>query len=70
MKTGSDRGEVLRAALREGYWRAESAKLIVKAWEQSGESLAAFARRHGLRRERLARWRDRRIHSGIPSPVS
>ena len=31
----------------------------MKAWEQSGESLAAFARRHGLRRERLARWRVR-----------
>ena len=58
MKTGSVRGTDLRAALRGGYWRAASAELIVTAWEQSGETLTAFARRHGVRPNRLARWRD------------
>ena len=59
MRTGSVRGSELRTALQVGYWRAASAELIVTAWEQSGETLAVFARRHGVRRERLARWRDR-----------
>ena len=59
MKTGSVRGAELRAALQGDYWRAASAELIVTAWEQSGETLAAFARRHGVRPNRLARWRDR-----------
>jgi hypothetical protein len=59
MKTGSVRGAELRAALQGDYWRADSAELIVAAWEQSGESLTAFARRHGVRPNRLARWRDR-----------
>ena len=58
MKTGSVGGAELRAALQCDYWRAESAGLIVAAWEQSGETLAAFARRHGVRPNRLARWRD------------
>ena len=59
MKTGSVRGAELRAALQGDYWRADSAELIVTAWEQSGEILTAFARRHGVRPNRLARWRDR-----------
>jgi len=59
MKTRAVRDGALREALRTGYWRPESAELVVSAWEQSGETLAAFARRHGLRPERLARWRDR-----------
>ena len=52
MKTGSVRGAELRAVLQGDYWRAESAELIVTAWEQSGETLTAFARRHGVRRDR------------------
>jgi hypothetical protein len=53
--------------VRDGYWRAESAEVIVRAWEQSGETLTAFARRHGLGRERLARWRTRLRKA--PSPA-
>ena len=33
MKTGSVRGAELRAALQGDYWRADSAELIVTAWE-------------------------------------
>jgi len=58
MKTGSVREAELRAVLQGDDWRAESAGLIVAAWERSGETLAAFARRHGVRPNRLARWRD------------
>lgn len=59
MKKRTVRDGALRAALRTGYWRPESAELVVAAWEESGETLVAFARRHGLRRDRLSRWRDR-----------
>ena len=59
MKTGTVRDEALREALRTGYWSQGSAELVVAAWERSGATLTAFARRYGLRRDRLSRWRDR-----------
>jgi transposase-like protein len=51
--------EALEAALGTGYWSQESAALVIAAWERSGETLTAFARRYDLRRDRLSRWRDR-----------
>jgi hypothetical protein len=53
------RSRYLRAALAGRYWRAESAEVVVRAWEQSGEALTAFARRHGMHPARLMRWRAR-----------
>lgn len=59
MKTRSVHDGALGEALRTGYWRPDSAELVVAAWERSGETLAAFARRYGLRRDRLSRCRRR-----------
>jgi hypothetical protein len=42
------------AALR--YWRAGDARVVIEAWRRSGESLRAFAERHGIHRRRLIRW--------------
>lgn len=42
------------AALR--YWRAGEGRVAVEAWRRSGESLAAFAGRHGIHPRRLSRW--------------
>ena len=42
-----------------GYWRAEDARVVLDAWADSGQSVAAFAREHGLQRARLHRWRRR-----------
>ena len=38
------------------YWRAAEARGVVEAWEESGETLAGFARRYGIHRRRLGRW--------------
>ena len=35
------------------YWREADARVIVEAWEQSGETGAAFARRLGVHPQRL-----------------
>ena len=41
------------------YWNEAKARGIVAAWQQSGETLAAFARRLGVNRKRLRRWASR-----------
>jgi transposase-like protein len=38
------------------YWRAAEAQVVVEACRRSGLSAAAFARRYGIRAERLRRW--------------
>ncbi len=40
-------------------WCEDDARLILKAWGRSKEPLSHFAKRHGLRRERLFRWASR-----------
>ncbi len=47
------------AVLQKLYWRAADAQEILDLWRQSGMTLTAFARTHGVERGRLARWRDR-----------
>ena len=68
----------LTAIVRKSYWRAADARVVLAAWRESGQSLAVFARRHGVARSRLAHWRSRirpapRFHPvrvvGRPSPV-
>ena len=46
----------VRRVVEKGYWRAPDARVLVEAWRGSGETLAAFARQHGVERRRLARW--------------
>jgi transposase-like protein len=40
-------------------WTAEDARAIFDEWQRSGESLAAFARRHGVSVSRLYWWKRR-----------
>jgi hypothetical protein len=47
----------LNAVLARGYWRAKEAERVLEAWRQSGLALSVFARRHGLNRSRLMRWK-------------
>lgn len=42
---------------RSGRWTEHEARELLGAVEESGESLAAFARREGFSAERLYRWR-------------
>jgi transposase-like protein len=47
--------EVARITER-GYWTEEDARVVVEAWVESGETMAWFARRHGVQAKRVARW--------------
>lgn len=41
------------------YWREPEARRVIDAWRQSGESVAAFGRRHGINVKRLRWWSKR-----------
>lgn len=56
----------LRAIVRKSYWRAEDARVLLAAWRGSGLTLAAFARRHGFSRSRLAQWQTREPEDAVP----
>lgn len=52
------RSEVEEVAAQR-YWREGQARVVIEGWRRSGESLAGFARRHGIMRQRLERWARR-----------
>ena len=52
----------IAAVVGRRYWREAEARVVVEAWRASGESLAGFARRHGLGAPRIA-WS---LPSGAP----
>lgn len=53
------KADVVRGVAERGYWRECDARLVIKAWRSSGETLARFARRHRVEPKRLARWVNR-----------
>ena len=62
----SRKGDVARVAGRP-YWRRAEARVIVGAWQDSGETVSRFARRHGVDPRRLSRWASRlRRREGVP----
>ena len=50
-------------------WTEDDARRALEAWRRSGDSLAAFARRHGLTPERLYWWRRRLATAVAPPPA-
>lgn len=46
-------------------WTASEARKVLAEWQQSGESMAAFARRQGLVVQRL-KWWQRRLAKAAP----
>ena len=50
------------------YWREADARVIVEAWQASGDSLAGFAQRYRVDRKRIARWASR-LPAAAPSPT-
>ena len=58
----------IAAVVGRRYWREAEARVVVEAWRTSGESLAGFARRHGLGAPRIAWW-ARRVDGRPPAPV-
>jgi len=53
------RSEDILAVTRKRYWRESDARMVVKAWKQSGQSASGFARAHGVKATRLLRWAER-----------
>jgi transposase-like protein len=51
--------EMVERIAERQRWRADDARVMVEAWLRSGESVSDFARRHGLRGERISRWASR-----------
>lgn len=49
--------DAVRACSRSWAWRREHWREHVRAWSESGETVAAYCRRHGLDRKSLYRWR-------------
>ena len=49
--------------LKGRRWREGDARVVVEAWRSSGESLAAFCRRHELKAQRVTKW-VRRLDGG------
>jgi len=48
-------------------WSPDDARRVFDEWRQSGDSLAAFARRHGISSARLYWWR-KRLAAESPDP--
>jgi transposase len=53
------RSSEIRQVAAQPYWREGQARAVLEAWQRSGESLAGFARSHGIGRQRLERWARR-----------
>ena len=47
------------AQLRNRRWSEADARVVIEALERSGEPVTAFARRHGLDKQRIYQWRSR-----------
>ncbi len=46
----------VRQVAQRVYWREAEGRVLVEAWQGSGETLSRFARRYGIAPRRLARW--------------
>jgi transposase-like protein len=47
------------AQLRDRRWSEADARVVIEALERSGEAVTVFARRHGLDKQRIYKWRSR-----------
>jgi transposase-like protein len=62
--------EARLAQLREGRWARTDAELVLDALERSGDSVAGFARTHGLSAPKLFWWRSQLSSEPPPVPPS
>ena len=51
--------DAVAALAANRYWAEADGRAALAAWRASGETLAAFAERHGLGIKRLTRWHRR-----------
>ncbi len=57
------------ARLRNTHWTPATARTVLAKQAASGETLAAFARRHGLLPQRLFWWRKRLVEAQPAAPL-
>ena len=55
-------------ALRRRRGQTSDAEAVVEAWEASSSSMTGFATAHGIKFERLRRWRSRLRREREPAP--
>jgi transposase-like protein len=48
-------------------WSEDEARRVIDAWRESGETVAAFARREGLIAQRVYWWRGRLAGGPVPA---
>lgn len=71
MRTGPrDPRRMLKLPKNSRYWSEADGRRVVEAWQRSGESASAFARRHRLRTRRLEYWRKRVAVGALAPSVS
>lgn len=52
-------GPTISEVVQNRYWNERDARVLMTAWQQSGKSLAKFAKELALNRSRLSRWARR-----------
>ncbi len=57
----------LATLIASRYWRAADAEQVLRAWRQSGQRVAAFARQHRVSDVRLLRWRAQLQRTAPPA---
>ena len=50
---------------RDDTWTPDEASIVLEQWRRSGESIAGFARRHGIAATRLYWWKKRLATSSL-----
>lgn len=48
-------------------WSDDDARVVLDEWRRSGDSIAAFARKHGVTAPRLYWWKKRLVASAAPT---
>ena len=67
MKRSHGRGSGFAAVVGGRRWREAEAGTVLKEWARSGLELEEFARRHGLKPQRLRRWSERLGQPRVPA---
>jgi len=61
------RGQQGREGAKRNCWTRAHAEGVLAQWSESGDSLYAYARRHGLSEQRLYYWRSRLAEGRQPA---
>ena len=63
----ADENAVAVAESTGRHWREADARAVIEAWQESGQSIAQYARSRNIQPERLARWERKLRRPGTQS---